>query len=511
MSAVAFRPTILLASSFASLVELPRRLGSEGRAIAGIYGYQVLGLARRIAEETLLIRGFRPWNSGYDALLATRLLADREDLHPPGTPVDPVARLVARTLGELRAAGFDPPGLEAGLKGAGATPEDQSRLDSIAGLFRRFSSALEGHFADPAQILRTAVELLPKADWLTGFEALVVDPIELGPLEKEFLAALSRRIPLRFLPSELPKGLLGGSFLEWADRVGLTSVPWVETILAPTEPPRRPEGLLRLRTALFEAPQGESVSDGSVALVTAPGESAEVKTIVRHLLSEARRGVPFEQMGVILPDPATYAPLFTDLLERLGIPHRLHPSLPLRYGRASRSLQLLLRCRGLERSKVMEFLTFAPIPFASLLGDAVTPRPAQWDALSREAWIVSGLDRWRVGLTSYAAAEEEAALSETDSDRKARRERRVADARALLRMVELLAETLDLLSGQAAWPEWADRLEAVLGKWIGAERDRTALTDLLGDLRGLGTFGGRWTGGRWSRSSSPDSSGSAFP
>jgi hypothetical protein len=49
----------------------------------------------------------------------------------------------------------------------------------------------------------------------------------------------------------------------------------------------------------------------------------------RRLLREAARGVPFEEMGVVLPRPPEYAALFTDLLTRLGVPHRLHPSLPL--------------------------------------------------------------------------------------------------------------------------------------------------------------------------------------
>ena len=70
--------------------------------------------------------------------------------------------------------------------------------------------------------------------------------------------------------------------------------------------------------------------------MTAAGEAAEVRSIVRRLLREAARGVPFEDMGVLLARPQEYAPLFTDLLDRLGIPHRLHPSLPLHFGRSAR-------------------------------------------------------------------------------------------------------------------------------------------------------------------------------
>ena len=111
--------------------------------------------------------------------------------------------------------------------------------------------------------------------------------------------------------------------------------------------------------------------------------------------------MPFEEMGVILPRADLYAPLFADLLTRLGIPHRLHPSVPLRFGRSARSVLLLFRCRGLERPAVMEFLTFARIPFAAFLGEEVVASPAQWDRISRDAQIVSDLHRWMTGLRAF--------------------------------------------------------------------------------------------------------------
>ena len=116
----------------------------------------------------------------------------------------------------------------------------------------------------------------------------------------------------------------------------------------------------------------------------------------------------------MLPRPDTYAPLFTDLLTRLGVPHRLHPSLPLRFGRAARSLLLLLRCRELDRPAVMEFLTFAPVPFEALLGAERRAVPSRWDEISREAGIVSGYSRWIVGLRAWAEAEREAGESDAD-------------------------------------------------------------------------------------------------
>jgi hypothetical protein len=253
------------------------------------------------------------------------------------------------------------------------------------------------------------------------------------------------RFPARRIGRVRPDAIRASGFAGWAAVNGIGEVEWKDTALAPIAPSPAPAALERVKARLFEPPRGPAGPDDSVDLLTAPGEAAEVRGVVRALLREAARGVPFEDMGVILPRPQEYAPLFTDLLARLGIPCRLHPSLPLRFGRTARSLLLLLRCRGLRRAEVMEFLTFAPVPFAEMLGEDVTPRPAQWDAMSRDIGIVSGLDRWIVGLRGQAEAEREEAARETDPERAARRRRRAADAEALLRIVELLSGTLDAL------------------------------------------------------------------
>ena len=322
---------------------------------------------------------------------------------------------------------------------------------------------------------------------------LVADDLELDVVEVEFVAALAAALPVRVLRRALPPSLRPASFRGRLAARGVAEVDWGETPLAPLAPPLPPASLARLREGLFEESRGGGLEtdDGAVLLVTAPGEAAEVRAIARQLLREAARGVRFEEMGVVLPRPETYAPLFTDLLSRLGIPHRLHPSLPLRFGRAARSLLLLFRCRGLERPAVMEFLTFAPVPFAELLGPDVPPRPARWDQTSREAGIVSGLSRWILGLRAWGEAEREAGEAEKDPERRERRQRHVIDAEALLRVVELVGGTLDGLAGEAPWAEWVERLRTVVDQWIGPERDRDAVLEVIDDLGGLGSVAAR--------------------
>ena len=472
-------------------MEIPRRLASTGRAVAGIYPLTLTDLARAVAEPALLGRGLQAWDAGHAALVAARLLEGPHHLKlAPDIPHDRVALALARTLSELRRAAVDPVRLDTAAD-AGATPEDRERLRALAGLYRGFHDRIEGRFADHATLFRAAREHLDEARWLEGAEILILDDLELDAVERTLLAAIAARFTVRRIRRVRPHAIQASGFAGWAAVQRIGEVEWKDTALAPIAPSPAPAALERVKARLFEPPSGPAPPDDSVDLLTAPGEAAEVRGVVRALLREAARGVPFEDMGVILPRPQEYAPLFTDLLARLGIPCRLHPSLPLRFGRTARSLLLLLRCRGLRRAEVMEFLTFAPVPFAEMLGEDVTPRPAQWDAMSRDIGIVSGLDRWIVGLRGQAEAEREEAARETDPERAARRRRRAADADALLRIVELLSGTLDALSGEASWPDWSARLRGVVDQWLGRERDREAVGEVVAELGGLAFLGVR--------------------
>jgi RecB family exonuclease len=486
------RPLVLLAPSQAAAWELPRRLASTGQALAGLYPFKLHDLARVLAEPALLGQGLRAWDSGHAALLAARLLDGPHGLRlPDDLPRAPLARALARTLVALRRAQVAPERLLT-LAGEGSrAPEDAERLRALAGLLRLFEESVEGHFADPPTLLRAAAAHASKARWLDGASVLVTDELELGPAEREFLTSLAKALRVERIPRHLPRGLRQGSFTAWAEAVPLPSVTLQETPFAPLAPAAPLPGLRRLREDLFEPPTGGAVQDGSVELVTAAGEAAEAAAIARRLLREATRGVPFEEMGVLLARPAVYAPLFTDLLRRVGIPCRLHPSLPLATGRSARALLLLFRCRGLARPAVMEFLTFAPVPWHEHLGDETPARPELWDQLSRDAQIVSELPRWIVGLHAHAEAEREAAAAEESAPRRERRLERADEAERLLEVVKRISGALDGLSGQAPWTEWSERLRIVFDQWVGPGPDREAVADVLAELGGLSSVSTR--------------------
>ncbi len=477
-------PLVLLVPSHAAAVEWPRRLAEQGRALCGVYARKPRELARDLAEPALLGRGLGAWDPGHDALLAARLLEAEHGLHlPEGAPRASVAAALGRTLAELRLAGATPEALQRLV--TAAAPGDAARLLAVSRLYAGFHEVREGRVADTATRLVAAGEHVA-ADWLRGASFLILDDVPDEELDRRFLAALARVHPVKLLLRPRPLALYAGSFAEWAHGAGIASVAWAETPLAALAPPSPPPDLQRLRDGLFEPAAGAALAASGLELVTAAGEAAEARAIARRLLREARRGVPFEQMGIVLPRPTDYASIFADLFDRLGIPHRLHPSLPLRHGRAARSLLLLLRCRGLERAAVIEFLSFAPLPVAALLGPGIEARPGAWDRASRDARVVSGLERWRAGLRVLCRDEENQAQRERDPARRERREARLRAAQQLDRLVEALHETLQSLEGEAGWDDWSRRLEAALDRFVGEERDRETVVEVLHDLRGLG-------------------------
>ncbi|MFN8092670.1 MAG: hypothetical protein U0599_10700 [Vicinamibacteria bacterium] len=259
---MSFRPLLLLVPSKAAATELPRRLASTGRALAGVYAWKPLDLARAIAEPLLLGRGLRPWDGGHDALLAARLLADTGGAGlrlPEGAPIAPVAAALARTLVALRRGRIDPAAVDA-LAEEAAAPEDRARLAAVARLARGFETALEGRTADPVTLVAAAREGLASARWLDDADVLVVDDLELDPNEAEMVAALAAVRPTRILKRALPPSLRPSAFRAAMAARGLSEADWSETPLAPLAPPAPPRAAPPARE-LFEAARRPRVED----------------------------------------------------------------------------------------------------------------------------------------------------------------------------------------------------------------------------------------------------------
>ena len=70
-------------------------------------------------------------------------------------------------------------------------------------------------------------------------------------------------------------------------------------------------------------------------------------------MREAQRGVPFDQMAVLLRAPQTYLGVLEHALERAGIPAWFHRG-TRRPDPAGRALLALLACAAEDRSEVVQ-------------------------------------------------------------------------------------------------------------------------------------------------------------
>jgi CRISPR/Cas system-associated exonuclease Cas4 (RecB family) len=287
-----------------------------------------------------------------------------------------------------------------------------------------------------------------------------------------------------------------------------------------------------LRRFLFsrEAPRRRSL-DGSLSFFSAPGEGREAVEIARRILREARSGVRFDEMAILVRSPQNYVGLIEHALRRAGVPawfgrgtRRPHP--------AGRAFLALLACRSeqLSASRFAEYLSFAQVPLGG-----EPPRTA-WAASNDEAFgrvqpsvvesdrgaeaadgndsdpVVAGTLRapwrWEGLLVDAAVIGRDATrwkrrLAGKDAElerhvREAAREDGGNEARVDgLRQIQaqlrhLKAFALPVIEEMAGWPssapwgEWLDRFQALAPRVL---RTPSHVMRVLADLRPMGEVG----------------------
>src|SRR5262249_25331623 len=128
--------------------------------------------------------------------------------------------------------------------------------------------------------------------------------------------------------------------------------------------------LVALRRYLFAKSQPpEREPAGDVRFFSAPGEGRECVEIARRIVEEARRGVPFDEMAVLVRAPERYVGLLEHALKR-AIPdetgrarawfergkRRPHPA-----GRAFLAI-LACACERLSARRFAEYLSLGQVP-----------------------------------------------------------------------------------------------------------------------------------------------------
>jgi len=427
---------------------------------------------------------------------------------------------LVRTLTELRLAGVAASDLGR-LKARGA---------ALAALLERFEAELHAAgLIDRAGMLeaaRTAVES-DSASPLTGIPILLLDLAIESTGERDFVAALAARAPS--VLATAPAGDLRTQRI-LAEALG----PDLAYLPASPPPPDAPS-LARLQEYLFTGtPPPEAALDDSVVLRSAAGEMQECVEIARRIQAEAKRGVPFDRIAVLLHAPIRYGPYLEEALGRAGVPawFARGSSRPEPGGRA---LLVLLNCaaENFSARRFAEYLSLAqvpdhaafsghtpdPAPFvaaavdlgASALRDDLELPPSapqtdppdadplpvvegtvrapwRWERVLVDASVVGSRDRWEQRLDGLAEELrlKRAELEDDDEARVGAIDRNLLDLDHLRAVAIPVIGALAAMPSASTWAAWLTHLQNLVQLAI---RDREPVLAALAELEPMGPVG----------------------
>jgi ATP-dependent helicase/nuclease subunit B len=514
---------VIIGASRGAADDLVRALASRAGATFGLIRFSFTEFAARAAAS--LPGGSRRAagsQAGSEAIAARAVFDARQagelEYFGPVAAMPGFPKALARTVHELRLASVG----------------SQSLDHDLARLLERFEEALSRAAVDDrAALFRAAATACRNGSvrWSRLPIVLLDVPLD-SRAEQEFAAALIKCAPA--ILATVPDG----------DRSALDALTAFggDVMIARDDALPRSD-LAHLRQFVFEREAQPPVREraGDVSMFSAPGEGREAVEIVRRVLDEAARGVPFDEVAVFLRTPQQYLGLLEHACARGGVPvyfdrgtRRPDPS--------GRAFVALMSCAvdGLSAKRFDEYLSLGQVPQVgdqhaydvvipddealARPSDPTQPReaidaidetqptqpdsedeavvagtlrsPWKWEELIVESAVVGGKTRadgkarWRRRLdglrSDFEFRRQELLRDEPESPRIAGIDR---DLRNLAHLRQFALPLIDHLADwpdQGTWGEWLDRLGALAKR---ALRRPGRVLKTLADLRPMAAVG----------------------
>ncbi len=226
---------------------------------------------------------------------------------------------------------------------------------------------------------------------------------------------------------------------------------------------------------LDDKPSESPSSLPETALHVAPDAHSELRQVIRGIMASAEKGVPLHQMAVLYRMDQPYASLVRDELNLAEVPMAGPGRRALAETAVGRTLTGMLQLSAslntedaLRRDEVMGWLTGCPIRQSRNI-DREHFIPSRWDAISRKAGVVRGINQWKQQLTGYASQKDKEINGRDEEVPETRVKRLQADAQAALaalRFIEELADDLQPPRAGAQWSEFTQWAQNLLNKYL---------------------------------------------
>ncbi len=190
-----------------------------------------------------------------------------------------------------------------------------------------------------------------------------------------------------------------------------------------------------------------------------PDADDEARHAVRWLLARRAEGTPFHRMAICYTAAVPYRRSLHRHLEAAGITSNGPSMVTVGETIAGRFVRLALSLAGtgLRRDAVMQLVGAGPLRSPT----GVTIRPTLWDAVSKKAGVVGGLDQWRSRLEQARDR-----WLEHDPPEDSRRARDAALCGDVVAFVEQLSVDLDEGIGLEGWPARVAWLRGLIDAYL---------------------------------------------
>jgi ATP-dependent helicase/nuclease subunit B len=514
------RTVLVVAATRAAADEFAFAVAARRGGVFGLTRSGLVELTTRLALPSLARDHLSPMTGlGAEALVARATFDVARRAHlayfAPVAGMPGFPRAASRTIEELQLAGVQSPE----LRRAGAAGRDLAEL-----LDRVLADTAAAGAVPHAAILAEAARVLRDTPERLGAPVVVlIDLAVSSPAHASLVAAIVGA-------ADAVIATCAHGDLRTRTAYEATGRMRVDVLSTNAD-----SALARLQQHLFSpvAPP-VNVPDDSVQVFSAPGEGREAVEIARRVLQEAARGVPFDEMAVLMRAPQSYLGVIEHAFARAGVPAWFERG-TRRPDPAGRAFLALLACaeEQLSARRFAEYLSLGQVPVAAAdpeetwsvpaadllesivraddratdrlpLEEAPPPEerdrdrivagtlqaPWRWEELLVEAYVIEGLDRWRKRLPGLRHEFErrirELSEEESDSARMGALQHNIVQLQHLEELALPLVETLNGWRDAQLWSVWLERLRTLAPR---ALRQPERVLRVLGELAPLGNVG----------------------